>query len=243
MKVYLETSRGEGKTESEDRVVVGQGLYSETTAEITRKAGLVAVADGVGGNNAGGVAADIVCKELIMAETLSFQRFAEINKTLLEAGRGNSELEGMATTLTGVGFSESGKMICFHVGNTRIYAIKAQSYLSQITQDDTTVDYLLKSGKLSEEEAQEYSARNEITACFGGFREELFKIHIQEIDSKRYTHFLLTSDGIHEYLTEDDMEDILEEANGEWGQAVRELVNCAKQNGSKDDCSAVVVIL
>lgn len=54
--------------------------------------------------------------------------------------------------------------------------------------------------------------------------------------------WLLTSDGIHEYVTIDEMEDILSQNHEDGGQAVRRITELALQNGSQDDCSIVLVI-
>lgn len=241
MQIYLNTQRGVGKPESEDRVLVGRGTYEDSFTELARSAGIVAVADGVGGNNAGGQAADIVCSELAKIDELTLETFQHINVLLLERSASDPKLSGMATTLSGIHFTPAGRMMYFHVGNTRIYAIQARRYLTQITRDDTVVDYLVRSGKLSEEEALSYPSRNEITACFGGGQTQLLKIVLRELDRVKFTHFLITSDGVHEYLFLDDMEDILDDADGDWASAVQLLVQKAKENGSKDDCTAVII--
>lgn len=241
MQIFLNTQHGEGKQESEDRVLVCQGTFEDSFTSMIRPNGIVAVADGVGGNNAGGQAADFVCSELAKIDELNTEILQHINELLLEKGGSDPKLAGMATTLSGLHVTLSGRTVYFHVGNTRIYAIQANHYLTQITRDDTVVDYLVRSGKLSEEEALVYPSRNEITACFGGGRTGLFKIVLKELDSAKYTHFLITSDGVHEHLTTDDMEDILDDANGDWAMSVKQLVENAKENGSRDDCTAVII--
>lgn len=241
MRVYLNTKMGTGRQTSDDRVLVGHGTYEDTDAEVFIDYGAVAIADGVGGNNAGGTAADIVCKGIADAHEVTEALFAGINQKVLSTGNADDSLRGMATTLSGIFFSKPGSQVLFHIGNTRIYSIQALRYLAQITKDDTVVDYLLRSGKLTETEAEVYPSRNEITACFGGGRESLFRITLEELDARKYTHFLLTSDGIHETLSLDDMEDILDEANGDWSFAVKSLVERAKSNGSQDDCTAVII--
>lgn len=241
MKVYLSTKKGTGRPASDDRVLVGHGTYEDAEAEVSIDCGAVAIADGVGGNNAGGAAADIVCKGIADTDEISEAVFAGINQMVLSDGRSNACHRDMATTLSGVFFSSSGNQVLFHIGNTRIYSIQALRYLAQITRDDTVVDYLFRSGKITEAEAEAYPSRNEITACFGGGKESLFQITLEDLDASKYTHFLMTSDGIHESLSLDDMEDILDEADGNWLLAVKSLVEGAKAQGSLDDCTAVIV--
>lgn len=241
IRVYLKTSRGMDKTASEDRVLVGKNIYVETDAVVDLDEGCVAVADGVGGNQAGDVAAEQVCLAVSESEKLDEARFSAINGNLIEKSRGCDAYRDMATTLSGFYCSTSGNLSLFHVGNTRIYSIQAKRYLMQLTEDDTVVEYLLKTGKLTEDEVLSYPRRNEITACFGGGKESLLTIKLSNMAQKDFSHLLITSDGVHEYLTVDDMEDLIDDARGDWVQAIEALVSEAKKRGSVDDCSAVIV--
>ena len=241
MKVYLKTCKGTGKIASDDRILVGNDVFSETTSTVMIKCGCVAVADGVGGNQAGDIAAEMVCHAVSDSLILDSNRFSIINRELVEKSRQCEAYRDMATTLSGFQCSETGELLLFHVVNTRIYSIQAKRYLSQITEDDTVVNYLVRSGKLTEEEALSYPSRNEITACFGGGKETLLKISLSRLAPREFTHILITSDGIHEYLSIDDMEDIIMDAEGDWAKAIETLVAEAKEHGSSDDCSALIV--
>ena len=241
MRVYLDTEKGIDKPGSEDRVLVGDQIYIEQYAETNLAAGPVVVADGVGGNNGGAVAAYQVCKGLVQMKDADPTLFARINDELLEMGNSSERLKDMATTVSGIYFSPDDNNFIFHVGNTRVYAIQAAMYLRQLTRDDTVVEYLVQTGKLSEEDALNYPARNEITACFGGGKASLLKMKVLPIDTSEYTMFLLTCDGIHETLTIDEIEDIIGEADGDWGTVVKMLVRSAKHKGSTDDCTALII--
>ena len=67
------------------------------------------------------------------------------------------------------------------------------------------------------------------------------RMKVDNIDLAQFHHFLLTCDGIHDYLTLDEMEDILGQCNGDWSKAIGELITRAKESGSPDDCSAVII--
>lgn len=259
MKVYLCTCAGTGKAGSDDRVLVGNAMYNDCAESVTLYSGSVAVADGVGGNQAGDVAAMLACTEFARMGKPSAEAFNRVNKRLLEIAKSSESFRGMATTISGIwlGEEETPQKVdesagsaeidkgqrdtCLvHVGNTRIYAVQAGNYLRQLTTDDTVVEYLLKSGKLSEEEASSYAGRNEITACLGGGRPELNKIRVEPLPSSENC-LLLTSDGVHETLSLDEMEDIIGGTSDNWQGAVNSLVSKAREKGTNDDCTAVIV--
>lgn len=242
MKIYAATQKGPAKGENEDRILAGTTIISDGFFCGDLASGIVAIADGVGGNNAGAVASQMVCEMLSSVVVPTPDRLLELNRALIERGRSNPALQGMATTLTGIFLSESQQPFLFHVGNTRVYAIRANGYLRQLTEDDTVVQYLVKAGKLSAEEAESYPARNEITSCMGGGKEELFQLKTAEL-ARPFGKYLLTSDGVHEALILDDIEGIIADSNCSWATAVSTLISSARENGSSDDCSAVIIEL
>lgn len=241
MKVYWHTIKGTGKHENEDRVLIGPSVKKEGSGESELTRGFVAVADGVGGNKGGAEAADFVCQVLAQEENPDRKDFEHVNHLLVEKGAVNPVYRSMATTFSGIFLlPEKEDTILFHVGNTRAYAIQAGKYLRQLTEDDTVVRQLVKTGKLTEEEAANYGARNEITACLGGGKESLLSLDEVHFRQQGPTQFLLTSDGVHEYLNMDEMEDILAQAGGDWQKAVISLTEHALANGSGDDCTVIL---
>lgn len=243
MQVYWSTIKGTDKAESEDRVLVGQRISFEETSQAVIDHGFVAVADGVGGNYGGADAASFVCQAASTIDQPSKILFQRINHLLIKKSSSNYAYN-MATTFSGI-YMVPGKadLIVFHVGNTRIYAIQAEKYLRQITEDDTVVQCLIKTGKMTEREAENYSARNEITACFGGGKETLLQMDEIHLRDKVPKQLLLTSDGIHEYLSIDEMENILSCVDDDKIKLVKAMVEQAIVNGSQDDCTAIFVDL
>lgn len=240
MKVYISSAAGKSKKDSEDRILVGQQVFLEGDNLVEMESGYVALADGVGGNNAGAVAAFNICKGTATLSAPNIEGFQSLNDQLIQKSITYEDFNKMATTLSGIFFTTENAPLCFHVGNTRIYAIQAKQYLRQLTEDDTVVNYLVKTGKLSEEEAANYPARNEITACFGGGSASLLKMKLFHADP-HCQQYLLTCDGIHDSLSIDSMEDVLERCSGNWEQATARLVQTAQENGSTDDCTAVII--
>lgn len=236
MKFYASSQIGIGKTENEDRMIIGQSVIVGNSFVTDVEYGIVAVADGVGGNNAGAVASNFVATRLSNMISVDLESLSLINADLLDIAQANPQYNNMATTLSGVCFGKDKTMI-FHIGNTRVYVLQGRKYLKKVTADDTTLNYLLTSGQLSHEEADNFEKKNEIIACFGGGTATLFKAKVSKIDL--FSPILITSDGIHDYLSTDELEDTINDY-GISLQACEKLIEFARQNGSKDDASVIM---
>lgn len=237
MKIIAVTQKGLNKTENEDRIVVGKNILANGTlfSEITD--GIIAVADGVGGRNAGSVASHFVANKICDMNDISFDKLSAINNELINISEANETQNGMATTLSGI-YVGSEKAQLFSIGNTRVYLLQSGKYLKQLTTDDTTVSYLVATGQLTPQEAENFERKNEIIACFGGGSSELFKMKVSYIENIT-APIIITSDGIHDYLSVDQMEEIIEEY-GLTEASCNELIRLARINGSIDDASIIL---
>ena len=237
MNIIAITQKGPNKAENEDRIILEKNIIAEGIFQTQLANGIIAVADGVGGNNAGAVASHYVAQQLSTLNTVSENELTRINEELLSLSLECSSCENMATTLSGVA-SFNGVTQLFSIGNTRIYLLQGRKYLKQLTTDDTTLNYLLATGQLSPEEAKTFDRKNEITACFGGGTAHLFKMKFSTIKSLS-SPIIMTSDGIHDYISIDLMEDIIAE-NGITVSACQAMITAARDAGSKDDISIVI---
>ncbi len=237
MKIIAVTQKGPNKSENEDRIIVGKSILASGSFATELDEGILAVADGVGGNSAGAVASHLVAKELSETTCVSAESMQRINEKLLRAAEDNEEYHGMATTLAGITF-RSGSASLFNVGNSRVYLLQGGKYLKQLTTDDTTLNYLLVTGQIRLEEADSFDRRNEITACFGGGKAGLYRIKINNLGTVS-APVMLTSDGIHDYLSVDQMEDIILEY-GLTLQCCEAMIALARGNGSADDVSVII---
>lgn len=236
MKIYAATQKGVQKAQNEDRVVLNQNILSMGIHECECTEGFVAVADGVGGNNAGAVASQFVAEELGKCDH-TIKNLTEINWKLIERSRADEAFAGMATTLAMVDFTEDSAKITY-VGNTRVYAIVNGKYLKQLTRDDTTLEYLLATGQLDSFTVESFERKNEITACFGAGSPALLKL--KQIDISGQDTLIVTSDGIHDYVSIDEMEDIYCAADDKV-EFCKKLIDQAVENGSVDDASVMVL--
>lgn len=235
MKIYAATRKGEQKDQNEDRVVLNQSILSVGIHECECTEGFAAIADGVGGNKAGAVASQFVADELGKCSH-SIEDLTEINQKLIALSQTDRALAGMATTLALVDFTEDSAKITY-VGNTRVYTVVNGKYLKQLTRDDTTLEYLLATGQLDASTAESFNRKNEITACFGAGNPALLKL--KQTDVSGQDTLILTSDGIHDHVSIDEMEDIYCAADDKM-EFCKKLIEQAVENGSVDDMSVVI---
>lgn len=162
MNIIAITQKGPNKAENEDRIIVGKSIIADGIFQTQLVNGMIAVADGVGGNNAGAVASHYVATQITTLNTVSENELARVNEKLLSLSFKCSAYENMATTLSGIAF-HNGVVQVFSIGNTRVYLLQGSKYLKQLTKDDTTLNYLLATGQLSPAEAERFDRKKEIT--------------------------------------------------------------------------------
>lgn len=240
MKIYAMTYKG-SHSENEDSLLINNeiiknGFYYTETDSI-----FACIADGVGGNNAGAVASELVCTRLSKSNVVTKNEIKDINAELIKLSNSNKKLNNMATTLSAV-IIRGMQTKLIHIGNTRIYIIQS-GYLKQLTEDHTTVNWLVKTGQLSKKEAEVYDKRNEIFACMGGGKEILMNMLVFEenVDSfNTATKIIITSDGIHEYVNIDELENFLNQDNS-YEFICEDIIQKATDNGSEDDKSIIII--
>ena len=238
--IYAASCIGEGKKECEDSILVGSRLLSDTCQVLpVPSEGFICVADGVGGNKGGKAASSFVLGAVSTA-TPEFDGLAAsigtINVGLIEQSKKSPQLSGMATTLTGI-CKKDEAFVLVHIGNSRAYVLQGR-YLKQITPDHTTYSWLKSMGRLAEAEA---CNRSEIVSCLGGGDIQLaHKLYIQAVSS--FGTMLLTTDGIHDYVSIDALEAILSTNDG-GAEKCSAIIQAAKHADSPDDLSVVLICL
>ena len=143
----------------------------------------------------------------------------------------------MATTLTALLFDEQ-KVTLAHAGNTRLYAIRG-GFINQITKDQTTYEWLKSIGNL---EGAQACNKSEIRCALGGGNPEYLKALVIKPAFERKVPGVLmfTTDGVHDYVSQDEMEEILEK-DIPATEKIREMIDLAATNGSEDDRSVILV--
>lgn len=244
MNIVVDIKKGPNKYSCDDAVLIGNKVYGEGIHQIRLEAPcLIAVADGVGGNQGGKEASHFVLNFLsqnVNAENydanLLQKLLQDCNDALLLAAQKNPEHSKMATTLTAVVLRPDHSQL-IQVGNTRLYSMPG-SYLKQITTDQTTYQMLVDMGRMDEAEA---CNKNEIIGCLGGGSSQFLKRAVVDELPPRMLRklLLLTSDGIHEYVKPETIEDALE--CGDDTEAAQRIIDAADAAGSDDDKTVIIV--
>lgn len=207
---------------------------------------LLAVADGVGGNNGGEIASKLAISTFYKSfsnsvEKNSIKESLEISmksahEALITQGSSAPELKNMATTLT-VAFIKNKQMHVVHAGDSRLYVIRGMG-LKQLTIDDTEVNKLVSEGVLSKEEALVYPRKNILTNALGikdGFTYQS-KIFTVKPDDR----VLILSDGFYQVITKKFFRDLALQEK-EFSNYFFQLVSKCKENEPKDNFTLVGV--
>jgi PPM family protein phosphatase len=227
------TDAGKVRRNNEDSLLVGEGK-DET---------LFAVADGIGGFEAGEVASRIaieVLNELEPGSTFE-EAIGEANRRILAAGRGDERLSGMGTTVVAVRFGgthEEPVAEVAHVGDSRAYLLRSGN-LSPVTEDHSLVAELVRSGDLTRAQAAEHPQKNLITRALGA--EDDVEVDTAVLAVEAGDRFLLCSDGLTDMVPEDRILGILTESQDDPERAARRLLSAALEAGGTDNVTVVVV--
>jgi len=203
---------------------------------------LFAVADGMGGAQAGEVASRLAKAALEDTDSGALSGSARVTSLIQEANRrvyersnADPSASGMGTTMT-VALVEGGIVTFGHVGDSRAYLLR-DVRLEQLTEDHSLVNELLKSGKLSPEEAETHPQRSVITRAVGTDPDvdvESFTVDAQEGDV-----FLICSDGLTDMVADEDIFDLLERNQRDLDRATKALVSAANRGGGVDNITVV----
>jgi protein phosphatase len=163
------------------------------------------------------------------------QAVVEADRHIYEAAMANPELSGMGTTLTALLFTDSYVHLS-HVGDSRAYLYR-DGRARQLTEDHSWIQEQVRAGLISPEEAKESRFRNIITRSVGfepSVDPDLAGIAIQAGDC-----FVLCSDGLSNYLTLDELGQVL---TGHFYRDVAKVfVDLANQRGGDDNVTCLVV--
>jgi len=203
---------------------------------------LFAVADGMGGAQAGEVASKLAASTLESGDDQPLrgvERVAALiqaaNRRVFERAASDPTASGMGTTMT-VALVEGMHVAIGHVGDSRAYLVRGER-MEQLTDDHSLVNELLKSGKLSPEEALAHPQRSVITRAVGTDPDvdiDAFTIEAEDGDV-----FLICSDGLTDMVEDVDILEVLEQHKEDLDRAVKSLVAAANRGGGEDNITAV----
>jgi PPM family protein phosphatase len=206
------------------------------------KAPLFAVADGMGGAQAGEVASRIAAGAFehgkVDDETPAEGQLEEIaqeaNREIHKLAQEDSSRAGMGTTLTAAMVRDD-EVAFGHVGDSRAYLLR-NGELKRLTKDHSLVEELRRQGRLTEEQAEEHPQRSIITRALGP--EPSVNVDTMTFPARDGDVFLLCSDGLTTMVSDDQIREILTGSRNLRG-AVNKLVEAANRGGGRDNITAV----
>ena len=222
------TDTGKKRRRNEDEYVVEPPLF--------------AIADGMGGAQAGELASSLAAGAVRGGEGAAgggeeyvVELIQEANRRVYQRSSQDAAVSGMGTTMT-VALVEEGAVFFGHVGDSRAYLIR-DGKLEQLTEDHSLVAELVRSGKLSPEEAETHPQRSVITRALGTDPDvdvDTFSIPTQPGDL-----FMLCSDGLTSMVEDDVILSTVEKHRDNLQTAAKALIRAANKGGGEDNITVV----
>ncbi len=254
IKPYGKTDIGLFRENNEDSYLIvdpGNEAYDFSHSGL-----LFAVADGMGGHAAGEVASKMACEGLLEYYEPSIDQetgssdlvfrlkqlrrvIRKTNKEIYRHAQTHPEFSGMGTTLSVlVLFPEFA--IIGHVGDSRIYRFRNQN-LKQLTTDHTEVRAMIDSGQLTPEEAAVHPFRHALLQAVGTMAElEAIDTGIESVQPGDL--YLLSTDGLHDSISDKDIEQTLRET-GDIHIACDRLVDLALKKRGRDNITLIITLI
>ena len=232
--------------------------HNEDAIGTNADVGLMVLADGMGGYNAGEVASGIavqivteLASEAAIREELNdidphsgLMRQSIIlrdavyrsNKIIFQTAQSQTNCEGMGTTIVACMFYDN-KVSIAHVGDSRAYRLRGGA-LDQMTLDHSLLQELVDRGFYSEEEAQRSTNRNYVTRALGV--EPTVEVEVHEYDVLPDDVYLLCSDGLPDMVEDDDIHLTISTFNASLDVVGQQLIDLANDHGGRDNVSVML---
>jgi PPM family protein phosphatase len=204
---------------------------------------LFAVADGIGGAQAGELASSLAAAAVRDDSTDGQgdgrrrvdELIQEANRRVYQRQSEDASLSGMGTTMT-VALVEDGHVWIGHVGDSRAYLVRGET-LEQLTEDHSLVAELVRSGRLSPEEADSHPQRSVVTRALG--TDPDVDVDTFSVSSQPGDLFLLCSDGLTSMVTDEGILDEIRRHRDDLRGAAKALVRAANRGGGEDNITVV----
>jgi PPM family protein phosphatase len=220
--------------------------------------GLMVLADGMGGYNAGEVASGIAVQIVseLAAEGASRENRDEIdphsgmmrqsivlrdavyraNKIIFQTAQSQTHCEGMGTTIVACMFYDN-KVSIAHVGDSRAYRLRSGQF-EQLTMDHSLLQELVDRGFYSAEEAQRSTNRNYVTRALGV--EPTVEVEVNEYEVQPDDVYLLCSDGLPDMVEDEDIHLTISTFNDSLDVVGKQLIELANDHGGRDNVSVML---
>ena len=245
LEIVTRTDPGMVRSHNEDSVFANPAL------------GVVVLADGMGGYNAGEVASGmtttLLASELAraFAEKPPYAKDAagswaaaalqtEVLKTngaIYHAAQSQPQYAGMGTTLVSAVFHDN-RMTVAHIGDSRMYRLRGETF-SQVTKDHSLLQEQIESGLITPEQARASQNKNLVTRALG--IDPIVEPEIHEYDVEAGDIYLLCSDGLNDMVPDDEIGMTLQMLAANLELCAMQLVQMANDNGGRDNVSVILV--
>lgn len=215
------------------------------------EAGLVILADGMGGYNAGEVASGMaiawladnlppVLTTVNRPDEVQQQIEAQVclaNDSIFKAAESQPQYAGMGTTLV-IGYFHDNLLTLAHIGDSRAYRLRGDAFV-QLTRDHSLLQEQIDSGMITPEEARFSQNKNLVTRALGVDSE--VEVEIRDHAVVPGDVFLLCSDGLNDMVTDEEIGMTLQTLHSNLALAADQLIEMANDNGGRDNVSVILV--
>ncbi len=231
--------------------------HNEDSVLANPAVGLVVLADGMGGYNAGevasGMATALLGSELekvlanrapqegesgkLATHVAIEQEIARANGAIFQAAQSQPQYAGMGTTLVMALFYDN-RVTVAHVGDSRLYRLRGQEF-TQVTRDHSLLQEQIDSGMLTLEQARHSQNKNLVTRAVG--IDPSVEAEIHDYDVRPGDIYLLCSDGLNDMVEDDEIGVTLSSLSANLELCATHLVQTANDNGGHDNVSVILV--
>ncbi len=221
--------------------------------------GVVVLADGMGGYNAGEVASGMATTVIVtemqqalagaqphqpdpqtqqpMAARIVREQVLKANTSIYQAAQSQPQYAGMGTTLVVCLFYDD-RVLVAHIGDSRLYLLRAGEF-KQVTRDHSLLQEQIDSGLITPEQAKHAQHKNLVTRALG--IDPTVEPEIHEYPTKAGDLYLLCSDGLCDMVDDEDIGMTLQALGGNLKLCAQQLVQMANDNGGRDNVSVILV--
>lgn len=233
--------------------------HNEDSVAYEASCGLVVLADGMGGYNAGEVASGITvsvmtteirnslqhnsaadCNEASgedLGVVLLRDNVQKANASIYHAAQSQPQYAGMGTTVV-AGLFYDNRLAAAHVGDSRLYRLRGEMF-EPITRDHSWLQEQIDSGVISAEDARLSRNKNLVTRAVGIDPEVEAEVHVHEVQVGDI--YLLCSDGLNDMVEDEDIGSTLQMLQSNLTLAANQLIQMANDNGGRDNVSLILI--
>jgi len=233
--------------------------HNEDSVACEASCGLVVLADGMGGYNAGevasGIAVSVVATEIKhhleearpedkddvtgedVAVVLLRNNVQKANSSIYHAAQSQPQYAGMGTTIVS-GLFYDNRVAVAHIGDSRMYRLRGEVFES-ITRDHSLLQEQIDSGMISKAAARVSQNKNLVTRAVGIDAEVETELHVHDVN--RGDIYLLCSDGLNDMVEDDDIADAIKAFKANLPLLATQLIQAANDNGGRDNVSVILI--